>query len=73
MIRRRVVIAILLVVLFALGWWTGRGASRDLYADLDLFVEVLHKIEANYVDKVEPQSLMDGAVRGMLRHRYIVA
>ena len=67
MIRRRLVIAILLVVLFALGWWSGRGASRDLYADLDLFVEVLHKIEANYVDKVEPQSLMDGAVRGMLR------
>jgi carboxyl-terminal processing protease len=66
-IRRRVVIAILLVVLFALGWWTGRVASRDLYADLDLFVEVLHKVEANYVDPVEPRSLMDGAIKGMLR------
>jgi carboxyl-terminal processing protease len=67
LIRRRLVIAILLVVLFALGWWSGRVASRDLYADLDLFVEVLHKIEANYVDAVEPQSLMDGAIKGMLR------
>ncbi len=67
MIRRRLVIAILLVVLFALGWWSGRVASRDLYADLDLFVEVLHKIEANYVDEVEPKSLMDGAIKGMLR------
>ena len=67
MIRHRVVIAILLVVLFALGWWTGRVASRDLYADLDLFVEVLHKVEVNYVGQVEPRSLMDGAIKGMLR------
>jgi carboxyl-terminal processing protease len=66
-IRRRLVIAILLVVLFALGWWSGRVASRDLYADLDLFVEVLHKVEANYVDVVDPQSLMEGAIKGMLR------
>ncbi len=35
MIRRRLVIGILLAVLFALGWWSGRVASRDLYADLD--------------------------------------
>ena len=67
MIRRRLVIAILLVVLFALGWWSGRVASRDLYADLDLFVEVLHKVEANYVDPVEPTPLVDGAIKGMLR------
>ncbi len=67
MIRRRLVIAILLVVLFAIGWWSGRVASRDLYADLDLFVEVLHKVEANYVDPVDPRSLMDGAIKGMLR------
>jgi len=66
-IRRRVLFATLLVVLFALGWWAGRVASRDLYADLDLFVEVLHKIEANYVDPAEPRPLVEGAVRGMLR------
>ena len=66
-IRRRIVLAILLVVLFALGWWAGRVASRDLYADLDLFVEVLHKVEANYVDPVEPRTLIDGAIKGMLR------
>ncbi len=66
MIRRRLVIAALLAVLFALGWWTGRVASRDLYADLDTFVEVLHKVEANYVDPVDPRSLVDGAIRGML-------
>ena len=67
MIRRRIVLGILLAVLFALGWWAGRVASRDLYGDLDLFVEVLHKVEANYVDPVEPTPLVDGAIKGMLR------
>ena len=67
MIRRRIVLATLLAVLFALGWWAGRVASHDLYGDLDLFVEVLHKVEANYVDPVEPTPLVDGAIKGMLR------
>ena len=67
MIRRRFAIAASLVVLFALGWWAGRGFSRDLYPDLDLFVEVVHKVEVNYVDPVEPRTLIDGAISGMLR------
>jgi carboxyl-terminal processing protease len=66
-IRRRIVLGTLLAVLFALGWWAGGVASRGVYADLDLFVEVLHKVEASYVDPIEPRSLMEGAVRGMLR------
>jgi carboxyl-terminal processing protease len=66
-VRRRFVLAALLAVLFALGWWVGRVASRDLYADVDLFVEVLHKVEANYVDPVEPEPLVAGAIKGMLR------
>ncbi len=67
MIRRRVLFAALLAALFAVGWWAGGVASRDLYADLDLFVEVLHKVEVNYVDPVEPQPLVQGAIKGMLR------
>ncbi|HVP14872.1 MAG TPA: S41 family peptidase [Terriglobales bacterium] len=67
MIRRRLALVTLLAVLFALGWWVGRVSSRDLYGDLDLFVEVLHKVEANYVDPVEPQPLMRGAIKGLLR------
>jgi carboxyl-terminal processing protease len=65
--RRRVLLAVLFAVLFALGWWAGRVSSRDLYGDLDLFVEVLHKVEANYVDAVNPRPLVEGAIRGMLR------
>ena len=68
LIRRRVVLAGVLLVLFALGWWAGRGgASGDLYANIDLFVEVLHKVEQSYVEPVEPSKLIEGALRGMLR------
>jgi carboxyl-terminal processing protease len=68
-IRRRIVLGAVLVVLFGLGWVAGRGSARagDLYQNLDLFVEILHRVEDNYVDPVEPQKLVNGALRGMLR------
>ena len=56
------------VTLFGLGWWVGRGGARgDLYSNVDLFVEVLHKVEDNYVDPVDGKKLVDGALRGMLK------
>ncbi len=69
MIRRRIVLGAVLLVLFGLGWVAGRGSARagDLYQNLDLFVEILHRIEENYVDPVEPQKLVNGALKGMLR------
>lgn len=67
MIRRRFALVTSLAVLFALGWWAGRAATRDLYPDLDMFVEVVRKIELHYVDPVRPQALIEGAIRGMLR------
>ena len=67
MIRRRVVWAGLLLLPFALGWWAGRGgASSDLYSNLDVFVEVIHKVQDNYVDPVDSTKLIDGALKGML-------
>jgi carboxyl-terminal processing protease len=68
-IRRRIVLGVMLVVLFGLGWVAGRGSARagDLYQNLDLFVEILHRIEENYVDPVDPHKLVDGALKGMLR------
>jgi carboxyl-terminal processing protease len=56
------------VVLFGLGWWVGRGgAAADMYGNLDLFVEVLTRVENSYVDSVDSHQLVDGALRGMLR------
>lgn len=64
--RKRVVLGLVFVVLFALGWWVGRsGASRDLYGNLDLFIEVLGRVEQNYVDPVDPEKLIDGALKGL--------
>ena len=66
--RRRFAALALFALLFALGWWAGRGrASSDLYARLDIFIEVLQKVRDGYVQPVDPQSLIRGAVTGMLR------
>ncbi len=68
MIRHRIFNAGLLVALFAVGWAAGRGgAASDAYRNLDVFVEVLHRVEQNYVDRVEPRQLVEGGMRGMLR------
>ena len=66
--RRNFVVGVAFVVLFGLGWWVGRGGARsDLYSNLDLFVEILHKVEDNYVDPVDGHKLVDGALKGMLK------
>lgn len=66
--RRNIVLGVAFVTLFGLGWWAGRGGARgDLYSNVDLFVEVLHKVEDNYVDPVDGHKLVDGALRGMLK------
>ncbi|HTM58476.1 MAG TPA: S41 family peptidase [Candidatus Udaeobacter sp.] len=66
--RRRFILVGLFALLFGLGWWAGRGgASNDLYSRIDTFVEILHKVEESYVEPVEPERLIGGAVHGMLR------
>ena len=66
--RRRWLLGIAFVVLFGLGWWVGRGgAAGDMYGNLDLFVEVLSRVEDSYVDPVDSRELIDGALRGMLK------
>ncbi|HET9328216.1 MAG TPA: S41 family peptidase [Candidatus Eisenbacteria bacterium] len=69
MIRRHFALAGLLAALFAVGWWVGRSSATgpsDLYANVDGFIEVLQKVEQSYVDTVEPEVLVDGAIKGML-------
>jgi carboxyl-terminal processing protease len=67
LIRRRILLGVMFAVLFALGWWAGRGrASAGLYSSLDVFVEVLHAVQTSYVDEVESAGLFEGGMRGML-------
>jgi carboxyl-terminal processing protease len=39
----------------------------ESYENLKIFTEVLSYVEANYVQEVEPEKLIYGAIRGMLR------
>ena len=64
--RRRVLVGAVLGALFALGWWAGGSrAANGLYSGLDLFVEVLQTVQANYVDPVDTGKLVTGAMRGV--------
>jgi len=64
--RRRVLLGGVLGALFALGWWVGgTRAASGLYTGLDLFVEVLETVQANYVDAVDTGKLVTGAMRGV--------
>jgi carboxyl-terminal processing protease len=68
LIRRRFLLAAALLALFGVGWWVGRGFSAgrsDLYQNLDVFVEVVQRVEQAYVDPVDAGKLMDGALRGL--------
>ena len=60
--RSHLIVAAFMVGLFLLGWSVGRGSSRDLYANLDVFVEVLKRVQDHYVDQVEPSAMIEGAV-----------
>ncbi len=43
------------------------GASVDSYEKLRVFSEILSLLEANYVEALDTNELIDGAIRGMLK------
>ena len=66
---RHLVLAALLVALFGAGFLAGRspGEALGTHRNLDSFVEVMDKVEKNYVDNVSEDQLVDGAISGMMR------
>ncbi len=66
---RHLGLAALLVVLFGAGFLVGKSPSvrESGGRDLDAFVEVLDKVERNYVDPVEDDVLVRGAMNGVMR------
>jgi carboxyl-terminal processing protease len=42
------------------------AAQNDKYRDMEEFMAVYQKVKANYVDKVDDEKLMQGAIQGML-------
>jgi carboxyl-terminal processing protease len=67
LIRRRVLLGSVLGALFAFGWWAGARAASGPYSGLDLFIEVLQTVQANYVDATDSGKLVTGAMRGITR------
>lgn len=62
---------VVLFTVFALGMWTGQRlpaaqAKGEAYAKLDIFAKVLNYVQTNYVDEVNEQDLIYGAIKGML-------
>jgi carboxyl-terminal processing protease len=68
---KRVLLLILAAVLLSM--YTGVVMAKrspfqnETYENLKVFTEVLSYVEANYVEEVDPNKLVHGAIRGMLR------
>jgi carboxyl-terminal processing protease len=63
-----IVLIVVLSLLFSSGFSKPKSAKQtELYDNLRLFSEVLAKIQANYVEEIQPKELVRGAIRGMLR------
>ncbi|MEQ1619525.1 MAG: S41 family peptidase [Terricaulis sp.] len=50
----------------ALAWSATDNADRDRYPPLDLFADVLARVEHDYVVEVDQRKAMQGAIQGML-------
>jgi carboxyl-terminal processing protease len=51
----------------ALAWSAPEGNSRgDIYRELELFADVLTRVEADYVTQIDEQEAIEAAIQGML-------
>ena len=49
-------------------WWqpTSIARTQDTYKNLEVFADVLSIIQKNYVEEIDTQQVIEGAIRGML-------
>ncbi len=73
-IRKKIAANIFLIALFLCGAFLLNGNSGivkagtdDVYKNIEVLIEVLRQIEENYVEPKEPQELIHGAIKGMVR------
>src|SRR2546423_1269416 len=53
---------------FVLGWTSGQRRGADTaYRGMNELVFAMGRVRQSYVEEVDPQKLVEGAVRGMLR------
>ena len=69
--EKRLILVLLVTVL--VGVFAGAVMAKRLpsqsgvYENLKIFTEALSYVESNYVDEVEPEKVIQGAIKGMLR------
>ena len=73
-IRKKIAANILFISLLLCGAFllNGNGGivkagTDDVYKNIEVLIEVLRQVEENYVEPQEPQELIHGAIKGMVR------
>ena len=64
MIKKKIVILFLSYFIFIQGAYS---SENDIYKKIDLFGEVLEKINKEYVDEIDQSESMDSAINGLLQ------
>jgi carboxyl-terminal processing protease len=67
-----IVIGVFLGLAVVLSWehfhiWSVSAEAKEVYEQLQIFSDVLDIVKENYVEEVENEELIDGAISGMLR------
>ena len=58
---------LILIIGFSSSLKSNEIAKQDLYKKIDLFGEVLEKIQSEYVDQIDQADVMDSAINGVLQ------
>ena len=64
---RKISILILTLIIFTTNYKFSLSNEIDIYKKIDLFSEVLKKINEDYVDDVNQSDVMDAAINGVLQ------
>ena len=64
MIKKKLAIIFVLNILF---FQVANTSENEIYKKIDLFGEVLEKINKEYVDEIDQSESMDSAINGLLQ------
>jgi len=65
--RTIIFVVFILVCLISDGHQDVLAGTKEVYKNIEVLSEVLHKIERNYVEDVDTQDVLYGAIKGMVR------
>ena len=62
----RIILSVLLILFLSLPAQAANPRSEELYRNLEIFSKTIAEIDENYTEEVDPQKLIQGALKGML-------